>query len=171
MRAVRVHEYNSSVPMRVNEVEDPEPGPGEILLKAAAAGVNLVDLIIRLGNRGGHDEAELPYIPGHNTSGKVVAVGEGVSGFEPGQRVFGLAFESYASMVQIRADYASILPDAYTCEEGAGITSPFFTVWNVLVFKAAQGLARPNSFTVALEQWGWRQFSSPSGSDAACSQW
>ncbi|MDP6279896.1 MAG: hypothetical protein QGI11_15545, partial [Nitrospinota bacterium] len=68
MKAVRVHRWGLSDPMRVDEVEDPSPGPGELLVKAAAAGVNPVDLIIRLGDRAHRRDSDLPYIPGHNTA-------------------------------------------------------------------------------------------------------
>ena len=139
MKAVRVHRWGLSDPMRVDEVEDPSPGPGELLVKAAAAGVNPVDLIIRLGDRAHRRDSDLPYIPGHNTAGEVAALGEGVEGFRVGQRVFGLAFESYAGLVRLKAGYAAELPENYSYEEGAGITSPFFTAWNALVFKAGAG--------------------------------
>ena len=137
MKAIRVHEYGLASPMRMDEVADPVPAPGELLVRAAAAGVNPVDLIIRLGGRG--DETQLPYIPGHNTSGEVAAIGEGVTGFKIGQRIYGLAFESYAELVRIDAGMAAELPEAYRYDEGAGITSAFFTAWNALVFKAAAG--------------------------------
>ncbi|MFC1491279.1 zinc-binding alcohol dehydrogenase family protein [Nitrospinota bacterium] len=136
MKAVRVHEFGLSHPMRVDEVEDPVPLPGELLIKAAAAGVNPVDIIIRIGKSPRARGTKVPYIPGHNTAGEVAAIGEGVEGFKVGQRVFGLAFGCYASLVRIEAERAGILPDSYTFEEGAGITSPFFTAWNALVFKA-----------------------------------
>ena len=143
MKAVRVHEYGLASPMRVDKVEDPAPAPGELLVKAAAAGVNPVDLIIRLGGR--TDETHLPYIPGHNTSGEVAAVGEGVTEFRVGQRIYGLAYESYAELVRIDAAMAAELPKTYSYDEGAGITSAFFTAWNALVFKAAAGAGEPHS--------------------------
>ena len=137
MKAIQVHKYGLNNPMRVDEVEDPTPAPGELLVRAEAAGVNPVDVIIRLGGRG--DETQLPYIPGHNTSGEVAAIGKGVTGFKIGQRIYGLAFKSYAELVRIDAEMAAELPDAYSFDEGAGITSPFFTAWNALVFKAEVG--------------------------------
>ncbi len=139
MKAVRVHRWGFSELMRVDDVADPSPGPGEILIKAAAAGVNPVDVLIRLGERADQKDSDLPYIPGHNTAGEVAVLGEGVEGFCVGQRVFGLAFESYAGLVRLKAGYAAELPETYSYDEGAGITSPFFTAWNALVFKAAAG--------------------------------
>ena len=67
MKAVRVHAWGLGSPMRVSEVENPTPGAGELLVRAAAAGVNPVDLIIRLGGRG--DETSLQY-PGAQHLGR-----------------------------------------------------------------------------------------------------
>lgn len=140
MKAVRVHEFNMDVPMRVDEVEDAKPGPGEVLVKAGAVGVNPVDLAIRAAK---HPYAKLvtpPYIPGAEAAGEIIALGEGVEGWRIGQRVYGRAMGgSYAENVRLVADATAELPEAYSYEEGACITVAFYTAWNALVIKAGAG--------------------------------
>ena len=140
MKAVRVHEFNMDVPMRVDEVEDAKPGPGEVLIKAGAVGINPVDLAIRAAN---HPYAKLvtpPYIPGAEAAGEIIAVGDGVEGWQVGQRVYGRAMGgSYAEHVRLVANATAELPEAYSYEEGACITVAFYTAWNAVVIKAQAG--------------------------------
>ena len=140
MKAVRVHEFNMDVPMRVDEVEDARPGPGEVLVKAGAVGVNPVDLAIRAAK---HPYAKLvtpPYIPGAEAAGEIIALGEGVEDWRIGQRVYGRAMGgSYAERVRLVADATAELPEGYSYEEGACITVAFYTAWNALVIKAGAG--------------------------------
>ena len=140
MKAVRVHEFNMDVPMRVDEVEDAKLGPGEVLVKAGAVGVNPVDLAIRAAK---HPYAKLvtpPYIPGAEAAGEIIALGDGVDGWRIGQRVYGRAVGgSYAERVRLVADATAELPEAYSYEEGACITVAFYTAWNALVIKAGAG--------------------------------
>ncbi len=140
MKAVFVHEFDLAVGMQVDEVEDPTPGPGELLVKAGASGVNPVDVAIRAAK---HPYAKMvtpPYIPGAEASGEVVALGEGVEGFKIGQRVYGRVMGGgYAELVRLPASTAAELPDVYSFEEGAGLTVPFYTAWNALVIKAEAG--------------------------------
>ena len=140
MKAVRVHQFNMDVPMRVDEVEDAKPEPGEVLIKAGAVGVNPVDLAIRAAK---HPYAKLvtpPYIPGAEAAGEIIALGEGVEDWRIGQRVYGRAMGgSYAENVRLVANATAELPEAYSYEEGACITVAFYTAWNALVIKTGAG--------------------------------
>ncbi len=140
MKAVFVHEFNLDVGMQVDEVEDVKAGPGELLVKTGASGVNPVDVAIRAAK---HPYAKLvtpPYIPGAEAAGEVIALGEGVEGFKVGQRVFGRVMGGgYAELVRLPANTAAELPDNYSYEEGAGLTVAFYTAWNALVIKAEAG--------------------------------
>jgi NADPH:quinone reductase-like Zn-dependent oxidoreductase len=140
MKAVRVHKFDLSVPMQEEEIEDAAAQPGELLIRAGAMGVNPVDIAIRANQ---HPYAKMvtpPYVPGAEAAGEVVAIGEGVEGFEVGQRVYGRAMGGgYAELVRLPADGAAELPEVYSYEEGAGITVPFYTAWNALVIKAEAG--------------------------------
>ncbi len=140
MKAVRVHQFNMDVPMRVDEVEDAKPEPGEVLIKAGAVGVNPVDLAIRAAK---HPYAKLvtpPYIPGAEAAGEIIALGDGVEGWRIGQRVYGRAMGGgYSENVRLVAGAMAELPEAYSYEEGACITVAFYTAWNALVIKAQAG--------------------------------
>jgi NADPH2:quinone reductase len=83
MQAIRIHEKGGPEVMKYEETPTPQPGPGEVLLKVAAAGVNFIDIYYRVGQY----PVQLPYTPGEEASGTVEAVGPGVSEFKPGDRV------------------------------------------------------------------------------------
>lgn len=87
MKAVIVEGYGGPEVLRAVEVETPRPGPGELLVRVAAAGVCSHDIACRKGvlKRG----VTLPFIPGHEVAGTVVAVGPGSRRFQPGERVAG----------------------------------------------------------------------------------
>ncbi len=126
--------------MRIDDLEDAKPGPGELLVRLGAAGVNPSDVATRSGKSHHSRHMTPPYIPGLEAAGTVIGWGEGVEGFKEGQRVFGRCLGgSYAELVRLHAPVAAELPDAYSFEEGAGITLPLRTAWNALVIKAKAG--------------------------------
>ena len=88
MKAVRVHELGGPEVLRYEEVEAPEPRDDEALVEVAACGVNYLDIYYRSGfHWGGHHGRALPYIPGAEGAGTVLAVGRGVSEVRVGDRV------------------------------------------------------------------------------------
>ncbi|MDA0999664.1 MAG: zinc-binding dehydrogenase, partial [bacterium] len=132
--------FNLDVPMTVEEVEDPKPGPGEMLIKVGAAGVNPVDTAIRAAKHPYAKFVTPPYIPGGEAAGEVIALGKGVENFKIGQRVFGRGIGgAYAEKVRLEAATAAVLPEKYSYEEGAGLNVAFYTAWNALVIKAEAG--------------------------------
>ena len=84
MRAVRYHEHGPAEVLRLEQVLIPEPKKGEVLVRIRAAGVNPVDWKQRSGSN-----SNLPATPGIDLSGVVEETGPGVTGFEPGQEVWG----------------------------------------------------------------------------------
>src|SRR5262249_28953136 len=98
---------------------DPSPGPGQLLVSVAAAGVNFMDIYRREGRPPYH--SELPYVPGAEGAGTVVAAGEGVT-FVPGDRVaWGSAPGSYAELAVIPAAVAVRVPDGVDLETAAAV--------------------------------------------------
>ena len=88
MKAVRVHELGGPEVLRYEEISDPRPRAGEVLVKLEAAGVNFLDIYYRSGfHWGGHHRRPLPYIPGAEAAGIVVEVGPEVDGVKAGDRV------------------------------------------------------------------------------------
>ncbi len=98
MRAMRIHAYSDALdePMRLDEVPEPRPGAGQLLVRVAAAGVNPIDLSKRRGLPAYVATLKVPCVIGSECAGEVVETGEGVSGFSAGDRVFGKAVRSEA---------------------------------------------------------------------------
>jgi NADPH:quinone reductase len=119
--------------MRLEEVPDPRPGAGEVLVRIHAAGVNPVDTYLRGGKQG--YAPELPLTPGMDGAGEVVEVGGGVADFSPGDRVY-LARTltgSYAELALCSAKQVFPLPDGVSFEEGACLGVPYGTAMRALV--------------------------------------
>jgi D-arabinose 1-dehydrogenase-like Zn-dependent alcohol dehydrogenase len=83
MKAIVIRQPGGSETLSYEEVPDPEPEPGEVLVRVRAAGVNHLDLFMIRGLAG----IELPIIPGGHVAGEVVAVGPGVNAPQMGERV------------------------------------------------------------------------------------
>ena len=115
MSAIRLHEFGPAENLRWEEVEDPRPGPGQILVDVEAAGVHLLDTSIRRGVAAGpFPLPELPTIPGREVAGVVAAVGDGVDAGWTGRRVvahLGQASRGYAERVVTDAARLHALPD------------------------------------------------------------
>ena len=86
MKAIRVNEFGAPEVMRIEEVPDPKPGVGQVVVRLYAAGVNPVDTYIRLGMYAAGPD--VPYTPGMDGAGIVEEVGEGVKNFHIGDRVY-----------------------------------------------------------------------------------
>ncbi len=111
MRAVLLRRPGPPQNLRLEETPDPVARPGEVLLQNKAAGVNFADVLARQGLY--PDAPERPFIPGFESSGEILAMGEGVSGFRVGQRV--LAFHTsggYAERVSAPAANVIPIPDS-----------------------------------------------------------
>jgi NADPH2:quinone reductase len=108
-KAIRVHEYGGPEVMRYEDVTVPAPGPGQIHVRQTAIGVNFIDIYFRSG---AYKAPQLPFIPGKEGAGEVVALGEGVTDFRVGERVaYGSAANTYAEEVVIEASAAVHLAD------------------------------------------------------------
>lgn len=136
MKAVRVTRFGLEHPMELEQVAEPEPGPGEMLVRIAAAGVNPLEVAIRSGNHPRAGAMTLPYTCGTDVAGEVEAVGEGVESFAPGDRVWGRASTgAYAEKGLLPAGSTGKLPGLMSFAEGAALPIPLLTAWNALVVK------------------------------------
>lgn len=135
MKSIRVHELGPPEVMKLEDVPDPVPGAGEVLVRAQAAGVNPVDTYIRAGR---YVTPPLPYTPGADAAGIVESVGEGVTRFKPGQRVYvyGSISGTYAEKVLCRQAQVFPLPDALSFAQGAAIGVPYGTAYRALYQRA-----------------------------------
>lgn len=129
MRAVEISEPGGPEVLRLVNRPVPKPGPGEILLRVHAAGVNRPDALQRAGNYAPPPDAS--DLPGLEASGEVVALGAGAQGWQVGDKVCALLpGGGYAEYVTTPAAHALPLPSVLGMNEAAALCETFFTVWS-----------------------------------------
>ncbi|MGK7908974.1 MAG: zinc-binding alcohol dehydrogenase family protein [Synechococcus sp.] len=136
MRAALIHAYNGPASVRVEEVEVPEPGAGEVRIRVAAAGMNNSDLQTTYGAYRGYGHKGLPHILGQEAAGWVDAVGLDVTEFVPGMRVVGHVSGAFAEMAIAPAAELLALPDDISFEVAASLPIAYLTACMALVHKA-----------------------------------
>jgi NADPH:quinone reductase-like Zn-dependent oxidoreductase len=147
MKAVRIHEDGGPDVLRYEDVPDPVPGTGQVLVRLRAASLNHLDLWVRKGL----PSVPKPRILGADGAGLVEALGEGVEGFDPGQRVVlnpGIAHGetitvigehtdgTHAELIAVPATNVYPLPDELSFEEAAAFPLVFETAYRMLVTRA-----------------------------------
>ena len=158
MKAVVFHEFGGLDVLRVEEVPDPVPGPGEVLIDIGASALNHLDVDIREGVS--RFPVELPFIPGVEVVGRIAAVGDGVAGWQVGERVLpylmatcgecrycGTGRESlclqpgfisfstsggYAEKLACSVRHLIRVPDGLSDEAAAAVQIAFGTAWHML---------------------------------------
>lgn len=135
MRVVRCHELTGPKSLRVDELPEPEPAPGEVLVDVKAAGVNFPDVLITEGKY--QFKPAPPFIPGGEVAGLVKAVGAGVTDVAPGDRVAAfMLFGAFAERVVVPHQAVVKLPDAVSFEVGASLILTYGTTMHALVDRA-----------------------------------
>jgi len=134
MKAIRVHKFGGPEVLQLEEVPDPRPSAGQVLVRIGAAGVNPVDTYIRSGNYA--NLPSLPYVPGGDGAGVVEAVGDGVRRLRPGDRVWVLRAAGYAELAACDATMVHPLPESLSFAQGAGVGVPYATAYRALHDKA-----------------------------------
>lgn len=118
MRAIQAQRAGGPDVLELVDLPDPTPGPGEVLVKAAAAGINFIDTY----RRGGVYPMPFPHTPGDEGAGVVVAVGDDVTDLAEGDRVaWADSPGSYAELVRVRADRALRVPDGVDLDVAAAL--------------------------------------------------
>lgn len=140
MMAIRVRQHGGPEVMRLEEVPDPRPGPGQVVVRVEAAGVNPVDTYIRAGAYA--RMPDLPYTPGLDAAGVVESAGAGVTRVAPGQRVYvaGSLGGTYAQKALCAETQVHPLPERVSFAQGAGVNVPYATAYRAL-FRRAGALA------------------------------
>ncbi|WP_445186473.1 NAD(P)H-quinone oxidoreductase [Pseudonocardia sp. Cha107L01] len=132
MHAITLREPGGPEVLEWTEVPDPEPGPGEVLIDVAASGVNRADLLQRQGFYPPPPGAS--EIIGMECSGRVAAVGSGVSSWQPGDEVCALlAGGGYAEKVAVPAGHLLPAPPGWDLVDAGGLPEVACTVWSNLV--------------------------------------
>jgi NADPH2:quinone reductase len=132
MQAIRVHEFGAPEVMRLEEIRDPDPGPGQVVVKLAAVGVNPVDTYIRSGQY--RPDLKLPYTPGIDGAGVISAIGPEVKHRRIGDRVY-VAWSlsgTYAEQVLCKEFQTHALPEGISFAQGAAIGVPYGAAYRAL---------------------------------------
>lgn len=147
MRAIVIHEHGGRDKLIYEEVPDPVPGEGEILVRVRAVGLNYLDIFVRRGMPG--LVIDLPRISGGDIAGDIAKWGAGVTGLTEGQRVLldpavvmadghiGALGEDttggLAEYIVVPAENAIPLPDEVTYEQAAALPIAYGTAWRMLI--------------------------------------
>jgi NADPH:quinone reductase len=140
VKSVRFHEFGPPGVLEVEEIDIPEPGAGEVLVRTRAIGVNYTDIVLRDGDFGPLTAPEyfgeppaLPHIPGFEGAGTVERVGEGVADFAPGDRVaFDLVPSAYAEYVVAPSEGLLPVPDGVAFDVASTLPLQGLTAYYLL---------------------------------------
>lgn len=138
-KAIRFHDYGGPEVMRFEDVEQPAPKEGEILVRIHAVSVNSVDWKIRSGLVRKRFDLPLPIIPGGDLSGEVAAVGAAVNDFAVGQSVFAMIglWGAYAEHAAFNASMAARKPASIDHVHAASVPLAGLTAWQALYEQGA----------------------------------
>ena len=135
MKAVRVHRFGGPEVLAIEEVPAPQPGPGQLVVRIEAIGINPVETYVRAGKYG---PRTFPYTPGSDSAGIVEAVGAGVSHVKVGDRVYTASTISgaYAEKALCSQQTVHLLPAHVTFQQGAAIGVPYATAHRAIFLRA-----------------------------------
>ena len=133
IKAIRVHNYGDVDQLKLEQIPQPEPQEGEVLVRVLSAGVNPVDWKIRAGYLKDYMPTTFPYIPGADLAGVVEKVGPGVTTFQPGQEVFGRGSQgTYTEYAIAPAKMLALKPKTMSFDQAATIPVGATTAWQGL---------------------------------------
>jgi len=139
MQALVLNQYNG--PLELTTLPRPEPGPGQVLVRVAASGLNPLDAKIRAG-AAAHAQHPLPLVLGIDLAGTVEAVGAGITAFAPGDAVYGMTGGvggiqgSLAQYAAVDADLLAHKPSSLSMREAAALPLAFITAYAGIVDRA-----------------------------------
>lgn len=135
MRAIVAHAIGAPEDLKIEEMPDPAPGPGEVLVDMKATAVNFPDLLVIEGKY--QIIPPHPFVPGKEGAGTVAAVGEGVDGLSVGDRVMvQVEWGTYAEKLVLPADHCFPMPAGMSFEEAAAMGIAYQTAHFALVARA-----------------------------------
>jgi NADPH2:quinone reductase len=136
MKAIQVHQFGGPEVLQLLEIPTSKPGPGQVLVRVYAAGVNPYDTYMRNGTYA--IKPPLPYTHGSDAAGVIEAVGEGVTKIKPGTRVYTARTESgaYAEYALALESQVHPLPEKISFTQGAGVWVPYGTAITALIHHA-----------------------------------
>lgn len=133
MRAITIRRSGPPSVLEVTEHPDPAPASGEVRIRVAAAGLNFAEIAARQGLY--PDAPPTPCVVGYEVAGVIDAIGDGVSGFEQGQRVAALTpFGGHCSSLALSTDLVFSIPDSMSFPEAAAIPVNYLTAHHMLFY-------------------------------------
>jgi NADPH:quinone reductase-like Zn-dependent oxidoreductase len=165
MKAIRVQQYGGVEQLRYDEVPDPSPDTGQVLVRVRAASVNPIDFKLGSGAMRDRRPINLPWIPGGDFAGIVENLGSGITGMKKGDAVFGNTpgGGAYAALLVTPADFVAPKPPKLSFPEAASVPLAAQTAWQgifehgqlqsgqtILIHAAAGGVG---SFAVQFAHW------------------
>jgi NADPH2:quinone reductase len=132
VKAIRVHAFGGPEVLKLEDVPTPRPADGQVLIRVKATGVNPYDTYMRNGTYA--IKPPLPYTPGSDAAGTIEAVGDGVTRFRTGDRVYtaNTLTGAYAEHTVALESQVNPLPDQATFPQGAGLWVPYGTAYHAL---------------------------------------
>jgi NADPH:quinone reductase-like Zn-dependent oxidoreductase len=121
MKAIVVHQYGGPEVLKFEDYPDPVPGPGEVLVRVAAASVNPIDYKRRAGLTKDFYPMHFPGLIGIDMSGTVVKTGPAVEGFSVGDQVFAIADDTYAELCVVKAAILAKVPKGLDLIQAAAL--------------------------------------------------
>src|SRR5580658_3409644 len=112
MKAIVVSQYGGPEVLEYKDFPDPSPGPDEVLVRVVATSINPFDLKQRSGEAKAFAPIKFPGVLGLELAGSVISFGENVQGFSVGDRVFGMAGQTYAERCIAKAKHLAKIPPA-----------------------------------------------------------
>lgn len=136
MKAIRVHQFGGPEVLQLEEVPDLQPGPGQVVVRVHAAGVNPVEAYIRTGTYA--SKPSLPYTPGSDAGGVVLKVAPDVKRVQTGDRVYVTNSRTGTYAEQTLCDESKVhpIPDGVSFEQGAAMGVPYATAYRGLFLRA-----------------------------------
>src|SRR6202453_4811031 len=139
MKAIQIHQAGGPEVLQLAELPIPEPGPGQVLIRVEAIGVNFIEIYFRKGVY----KSSLPLVPGSEAAGTVEELGPGVTGFAAGDAVASVGvLGSYAEDALVAAAQLVKVPAALTMEQAAGVLlqgiTAHYLVYSTFPLKAGE---------------------------------
>jgi len=147
MKAVVLHEYGGPSKLKYEDFDDPIAGPGEVLVRIAASSINPIDWKIRSGAAQARFPVQFPAILGRDIAGTVRALGEGVTGFAPGDKVMALGSRAYAELAVVKASELTLVPDGLDLVDAAAL--PLVTLTGEQLITRGTGIKQGETVLVA----------------------
>jgi NADPH:quinone reductase-like Zn-dependent oxidoreductase len=151
MKAIVIHQYGGPEVLKYEEYPGPVAGPGEVLVRVAAASINPIDTYERAGLTKDFRPVQFPGVLGWDLAGTVVGLGPGVERFSVGDRVLAWAYHTYAELCAVKAELVAKVPDGMDLIDSAAL--PLVTITGNQLISVA-GSVRPGQTVLVSGAFG-----------------